>query len=81
MYEALKGQTEPLRVKIEAAQKKRDPDAQALADTIAAVEAGSPAGDADQCPTIGKEFPYYSGERSSVDDDSPYSMAYSAART
>jgi structural maintenance of chromosome 4 len=31
MYDALKGQTEPLRVKIEAAQKKRDPEAQALA--------------------------------------------------
>ena len=31
MYEALKGQTEPLRVKIEEAQRKREPDAQALA--------------------------------------------------
>ena len=30
MYENLKGQTEPLRVKIEEAQRKREPDAQVL---------------------------------------------------
>ena len=50
------------------------PDAEALADVIAAVEAAATAGDAERCPSIGTKFPYYSGERDSLDDDQPYDV-------
>ena len=47
------------------------PDANALADTIAAIEVASPAGDASRCPSMGTKFPYFSGEHTE-EDDSPY---------
>ena len=50
------------------------PDAEVLADVIAAVEAAATAGDAERCPSIGTKFPYYSGERDSLDDDQPYDV-------
>ena len=47
------------------------PDANALADTIAAIEVASPAGDSSRCPSMGTKFPYFSGEHTE-EDDSPY---------
>ena len=47
------------------------PDADALADTIAAIEVASAAGDSSRCPSMGTKFPYFSGEHSE-EDDSPY---------
>ena len=47
------------------------PDANALADTIAAIEVASAAGDSSRCPSMGTKFPYFSGEHSE-EDDSPY---------
>ena len=49
------------------------PDADALAETIAAIEDAEPAGDKGRCPTVGSRLPFYTGERKSVDDDAPYS--------
>ena len=43
-------------------------------NVIAAVEAAATAGDAERCPSIGTKFPYYSGERDSLDDDQPYDV-------
>ena len=50
------------------------PDADVLADVIAAVQAAATAGDSERCPSIGTKFPYYSGERDSIDDDQPYNV-------